>query len=152
MGFIDVKIGKVIIKASECCVELIPKYKLDLTLSFSKTIKLKSNKMAVTLSTIEQVSGQVTPTNAKGGPAQVESGSVEYSTSDASIADVVEDPNDETKFLIVAKSVGVAQVNVSADADLGAGVETITAFVAVEVLPAGATGFGLSFGTPEIQP
>lgn len=108
--------------------------------------------MAVTLSTIEEVTGQVTPTNKKGGAAAVEAGSVSYSSSDESIATVEEDPADETKFKIVAHAAGVCQVDVSADADLGSGTQTVSGFVAVEVLPAGATGFGLTFGTPTEQP
>lgn len=107
--------------------------------------------MAVTLTEVQEVTGQVTPTNKKGNPAPVEAGSVSYSSSDESIAVVEEDPNDETKFKIVAKGVGVAQVDVSADADLGEGVITVTGFVAVEVLPAGATGFGITLGTPTDQ-
>lgn len=108
--------------------------------------------MAVTLSTIEEVTGQVTPKNKKGGDATVEAGSVTYFSSTEEVATVEEDPNDETKFKIVAHAAGVAQVDISADADLGDGVRTVTGFVAVEVLPAEATGFGVTLGTPTEQP
>jgi len=44
---------------------------------------------------------------------------------------------------------GIVEVSVQADADLGEGVETIMASFWVEILPVRATGFGISFGTPE---
>lgn len=107
--------------------------------------------MSVTLSEVQFVEGQVTPTNRLGGPAKVESGSVEFSSSDPSIATVEESVDDETKFRVVAHSPGVCQIDISADADLGEGVETISGFVGVEVLPEKATGFGVTFGTPQDQ-
>jgi len=107
--------------------------------------------MSVTLSEVQFVEGQVTPVNRLGGPAKVEAGSVEYSSSDPLVATVEEDPNDETKFKVVAHSPGISQVDISADADLGDGVVTISGFVAVEVLPENATGFGVTFGAPQDQ-
>ena len=118
---------------------------------FINGITIKSKNMAVSLTTTQFVEGQVTPTDRKGNPASVEAGTVSYTSSDESIATVEEDPNDETKFKIVAKGIGVAQVDFSADADLGEGVKTIAGFVAVEVLPAEAVGFGVTLGTPQEQ-
>lgn len=108
--------------------------------------------MAVTLKKRQFVEGQVTPTDKDGDPAAVEPGTVSFTSSDESIATVEEDPNDETKFKIIGKKAGVAQVDFSADADRGEGVKTITGFVAVEVLPADATGFGVTFGEPQDLP
>lgn len=114
---------------------------------------IKNNKkMAATLTINQQVSGQVTPVDRKGNPAQVEKDSVRYTSSDDSVVIVVEDTDDETKFKVVATGVGTCQVTVSADADLGEGVEDISAFAAVEVFPEKAVGFGIAFGTPEDKP
>lgn len=111
--------------------------------------------MAVTLTTTQQVSGQVKPVDRNGKPAQVQDGSVAYEVANAEgeepIILVEEDPNDETKFTVKALRPGVAQLKVSADADLGEGVETIETFAAVEVIPEKAVGFGVEFGTPEDQ-
>lgn len=114
-------------------------------------IKITSTKMAVSLSEVQFVEGQVSPVNRLGGPAKVEAGTVEYLSSDPSVASVEEDPSDETKFKIVAHAPGVCQVDISADADLGEGVSTVSGFVAVEVLPEAATGFGVTFGAPQDQ-
>ena len=46
---------------------------------------------------------------------------------------------------------GTAQVSVSADADTGEGVATITALADIEVLASQATAVGISFGVPEAK-
>lgn len=108
--------------------------------------------MAVSLTTTQQVSGQVQPVDRHGNPAKVEPGSVQYEVTNQDVAVIEEDPADETKFVLKAKGVGVAELRVYADADLGEGVKAIETFAAVEVLPESAVGFGISFGTPEEQP
>lgn len=108
--------------------------------------------MAVTLTTAQQVRGTVQPVDRQGKPASVETGSVSYVSSNPDVCTVDEDPDDETKFTVVAHAPGVAQISVIADADLGEGVTTISTFAAVEVLPEGAVGFGIQFGPPEDQP
>lgn len=127
------------------------KPRLLLTFYFS-TFKIKGDIMAATLTKAQQVSGQVNPVDRQGNPAPVQAGTVEFSSSDENVFVVEEDPDDETKFKVIAKGVGVAQLSVKADADLGDGVTTIETFAAVEVFPEAAVGFGLTFGQPEDQP
>lgn len=129
-----------------------PRKKGRLLLTLFLTIKIKGQFMALTLTTVQQVKGQVNPVDRQGNPAKVEAGTVNYSSSDESVAVVEEDPDDETKFTVIAKGVGVAQITAEADADLGEGVKTISTFAAVEVLPEGAVGFGFTFAEPEDQP
>lgn len=108
--------------------------------------------MALTMTTTQQATGQVQPVDSKGNAAQVEAGSVDYSIDDPDLVEVIEDPDDETKFTLKAKGkVGVGQFRVTADADLGEGVKSIETFAAIEILPAGAVGFGIQFGEPVEQ-
>lgn len=143
---------KVIIKQlviNECCSQE-EKFQLHITIFTNPPIK--STQMTTNLSTTQQVSGQVTPTNSLGNTAQVEAGTVDYSSSDPAIAEVVEDPADETKFTVVAKGAGVATITFTADADLGEGVVTISGELGVDVHEAGATRFGLTLGEVTEQP
>jgi hypothetical protein len=128
------------------------KGKLFLSFNF-QTFKIKGVNMAVTLTTAQQVSGQVNPVDRSGKPAKVEAGSVQYEiVSGTDVAVIEEDPSDETKFTLKALAPGVAELRVYADADLCEGVESIETFAAIEVLPEKAVGFGVTFGTPEDQP
>lgn len=115
-------------------------------------ITFKSQNMAVVLSDTQFIEGQVSTVNKKGKPAPIETGTIEYSSSNESVFTVTEDPEDETKFKVTAVGAGTAQLNYSADADLGEGVVTITGFTDFEVTPAQATGFNVNFGEPQEQP
>lgn len=114
-------------------------------------ITLKSKFMSVVLSDTQFIEGQVQTVNKKGRPAPIQTGSIEYSSSNEAVATVTEDPNDETKFAIKAVGAGTTQINYSADADLGEGVVPISGFTDVEVTPAQATGFNVTFGEPQEQ-
>lgn len=136
------------------CVDKVRKKKskpqLLLVLS-NNDIKIKGKIMAISLTSTQFVEGVLQPVDRKGRPAKVQPGSVDYSSSDENVFTVTEDPNDETKLIITAVSEGTGQLDYSADADLGDGVVTISGFTAVEVLPASAVGFGITFGTPQEQ-
>ena len=107
--------------------------------------------MAVVLSDTQFIEGQVSTVNKKGKPAPVQSGTIEYSSSNEAVVTVTESPDDETKFTVTAVGAGTAQVNYSADADLGDGVVPISGFTDFEVTPAQATGFNVTFGEPQEQ-
>lgn len=115
--------------------------------------KIKGDIMAVSLTSTQFVEGTLQPVDSKGRPAQVDENSVEYTSSNPDVFVVEEDPNDQLKVRITAVGEGVAELRYSADADLDDG-ETVTieGFTAVEVLPAMAIGFGISFGQPQEQP
>lgn len=115
-------------------------------------IKIKGKIMAASITTTQQVTGTLQPVDAKGKPASVEVGTVHFSSTDQSVFTVEQDPTNELSVKVVAVGPGTAQLDYSADADLGEGVKTIEGFTAIEVLPSSAVGFGLAFGTPEEQP
>lgn len=126
-----------------------PALLLELTID---NIKTKGIILMINLTTTQQVSGQLQPVNSLGKPAPVETGTVQITSSDENVIAIERNEEDETKFIAVAKGPGVAQINYSADADMGEGVASIAGFTGVEVVPAGAVGFGITFGTPEEQP
>lgn len=115
-------------------------------------ITFKSKHMAVIISDTQFIEGQVQTVNKKGKPAPVEAGTIAYSSSNEAVVTVTENPDDETKFTVTAVGAGTAQVNYSADADLGEGVVPISGFTDFEVTPAQATGFNVTFGEPQEQP
>lgn len=123
-----------------------------LELKFDNVI-IKGQIMAVTLTSTQFVEGTLQPVDSKGRPAQVDENSVVFTSSDPDIFVVEQDPSDQLKVKVTAVGEGVGELRYTADADLDDG-ETVTieGFTAVEVLPALAIGFGISFGTPQEQP
>lgn len=120
---------------------------------FFNHLKIEGLNMALTMTSTQQASGQVQPIDSKGNPAKVEAGTVEYEIGDPALVEVIEDEADETKFTVKALGpVGVTQLTIRADADLGEGVKSIETFAAIEITPAGAVGFGIAFNAPEEQP
>lgn len=113
--------------------------------------KIKSTHMALTLTTTQFAEATLEPQDRRGRPAPVEAGSVSFTSSDESVFTVEEDPTNELKVKITAVGEGVAQLDYTADADLGEGVVSISGFAAIEVLPASAVGFGVSFGAAQEQ-
>lgn len=125
--------------------------RLGLLLIFDN-LKIEGFFMALTMTTTQEVTGQLKPVDKKGNPAPVDAGSVTVTSSDEDVFVVEQDPSDETKFKLKAVGAGVAQLDFSADADLDdEGVKTITGFAAVEILPAQAVGFGIEFSAPTEQ-
>lgn len=106
------------------------------------TMELKNNQF---------VQGTLEARDAKGDPAEIQSGSVTASSSDENVCTVEQDPDDEKKLKIVGQHAGAAVVTVGADADLGEGVVPIEAQVAVQITSGQATGLGVTFGEPQDQ-
>lgn len=125
-----------------------PKLLLNLTL---ENFKIKGEIMALSLTSTQFATGTLQPVDSKGRPASVEPGSVVFTSSDPSVFIVEQDPLNELAIIVTAIGEGTAQLDYSADADLGAGIVSISGFTAIEVLPALAVGFGLTFSTPQEQ-
>lgn len=125
-----------------------PKLLLNLTL---ENFKIKGEIMALSLTSTQFATGTLQPVDSKGRPASVEPGSVVFTSSDPSVFIVEQDPLNGLAIIVTAIGEGTAQLDYSADADLGAGIVSISGFTAIEVLPALAVGFGLTFSTPQEQ-
>ena len=95
----------------------------------------------------EKVAVSINPQTAAGNPAQVDGDfNLEVVEGDVTL----EVAEDGTKY-IVSGAEGTSKVRVSADADLGEGVQTIEDIVDIIVVPAGASNLGIGFGTPVLK-
>ena len=100
----------------------------------------------VTLDNEQKVLVTANPTTKSGNPATLDGPVVvEVSSGDCTVEMV----SDTSFFVVSGSQVGDSVVQVSADADLGAGVVTVSDAVVAHVAGALATNFGLSAGTPE---
>lgn len=106
--------------------------------------------MALVLTDEQKVSMTVQPLTAAGNPAQVDGPPV-WSTSNPDILTVTASPDGLSAVAVTVGPVGSSQVSVSVDADLGAGVRTLTAALDVDVVAAGASTLGIIAGTPELK-
>lgn len=109
--------------------------------------------MALVLTEEEQVVLKITPKTKKGNVAKVD-GLPVWSSSSPDVLVVQPLPDDVTGFTAVAKAVGpvgVAQVQVKVDADLGEGVRELTALLDVQVVAAEAVSLEVVPGVPEVQ-
>ena len=101
------------------------------------------------LTNTQEVDLAIQPLDAKGKPAQVDGVPTWLSSNPALVSLVVS----EDGLSCVAKAMdnGSAQISVSADADLGAGIKTLTAILDIEVVSGGAVSLGVIAGTPREQ-
>jgi len=103
-----------------------------------------------TMTTTQQFTVTLAPVDKKGKPAPVD-GEPTWASSNAAVASVAPNPGGMSA-LVVAQGVGDYSVSVSADADLGAGVTTITGQDTGTVSQGTATSVGLVAGPVEEQP
>jgi len=121
---------------------------------FINGIKIKGNTTMVSMSYSQKVTVEIQAVDSNGNPAQVEAGSINVSSSNPEVCSIVRDAENENRFDIYGSNngtVGVAQIDISADADLGEGVSTITGFIGVEITPKQAVGLGITIGEPVEQ-
>lgn len=99
--------------------------------------------------TIDQkVSASVKFVDRAGNPAKVD-GAPSWSSSDDNVASV--SVAEDGVATVIAKNVGQTQISVTADADRGEGVRTITRSALVEVVSGEAVDEVIEFGEPEAQ-
>ena len=90
--------------------------------------------MASTLQSGQSASAKVQWVDAAGNPARVD-GDTSWATSDAATLTVTPNAADSTSAAVQAVGpIGPAQLQATADADIGAGVQTITAVLDVVVI------------------
>ena len=104
--------------------------------------------MAFVLTDSQKVKLTIAPVNSAGNPAPID-GVPEWSVSDSTLLDIVVDTDGMSATVSAVGPLGSVQVNVSADADLGAGVSTITGVLDIEVTASQATSLGIAAGVPE---
>lgn len=98
----------------------------------------------------------LSPLKPDGTPGTVDPVSVVYASSDATVLTVENLSTDKLSGDVLTVAIGVARITVTADADLGAGVKTITGVsedVNVTLGPLSmASTFTFTFGPPVAKP
>lgn len=107
--------------------------------------------MLVTITNEQKVQVTLAPKTQAGNPAQLEAGSIKWEVLSGDATTEVVD-GDELSIFLVSGAAGVnSQIQVTADADLGEGVVTLTDMVDLAVVQALAGDLGLVAGSPVLK-
>jgi hypothetical protein len=104
----------------------------------------------IVITATQQVALSISVADRRGNPARVD-GTPAWSTSDATILTVEPAADGMSAVAKAVGAVGTAQVNVTADADLGEGITPLAGVLDVEVLAGQAVAVNIAAGTPEEQ-
>jgi hypothetical protein len=107
--------------------------------------------MSVVLKDNQRVTVNVSPVDAKGNPAQVDGAPV-WAVVGPSILTLEPSTDGLTCVATTTGALGVTQLTVTADADLGEGVVTISGLMDFEVVGGMAVGLAVTAGVPEDIP
>lgn len=114
------------------------------------TTKKESSHMDITLTNEQQVTVTINPKTPKGKPVTLD-GAPTWAVTAGSCT--IAPSADGLSCLIVSgDDAGDSEITVSADADLGAGVVTVSDALRVTVVGAQAESLGLIVGKPELKP
>lgn len=101
--------------------------------------------MALTMNTIQQCVLEISPTDAKGHPAKVD-GVPEWLTDNSDIVTLIPAADGLSCGIAAVGVPGTCKVQVTADADLGAGVSNLVGTLDVEIVSAPATNIEIKPG------
>lgn len=105
--------------------------------------------MLITITNEEKVEVTLAPTTAAGNPASLDGVPVwEVTEGDASVEVA---PDGLSAFLVSGAADVNSKISVTADADLGEGVVTISDVVDLAVVAASASALGIVVGTPVLK-
>ena len=105
--------------------------------------------MIAVITNEQKIKVTVQPVTEAGNPAQIDGApTFEVVDGDATVESVEGEPN---SAYLVSGEVGVSTIRVSADADLGEGVQTIQEDVTLNVVQATANNLGVVAGAPELK-
>lgn len=104
----------------------------------------------IVLTDEQRVSATVQFLTAAGNPARVDGVPV-WASSNTAVADVAASADGLSAVITTPGGIGTAQVNVTADADLGTGTREVSAVLDVVVQPAEAVTASIAPGTPEMD-
>lgn len=102
----------------------------------------------VVLTDEQKVHLAIQPVTASGNPAVVD-GVPEWAASDPAVVALIVAADGLSADATTVGPVGASQVSVSADADLGSGIRTISGVLDVQVVAAEAASLAFQVGTPE---
>ena len=105
--------------------------------------------MLITITSEQKVLVTLAPTTAAGNPATLD-GAPSWTVTEG---DATLEPTDDgmSCYLISGEADVNSKIEVTADADLGEGVQNITDVIDLAVVSAQASGLGLTVGTPELK-
>jgi hypothetical protein len=106
--------------------------------------------MAITITDSQAFTASVSAVDAKGNPALIDGAPI-WTSSNPLIITVVPSANPLTARVSAVGPLGAAQVVVTADADLGAGVRTLTGILDVTILGGAAVSLSIAASTPQEQ-
>lgn len=112
------------------------------------TKKLLKGISSMFLTDLQKVSVSIAPVDAMGNPAKLD-GVPSWTVSDETILTVTPAEDGMSAVVSTVGPLGMAQVAVVADADLGEGVTTIAGTLDIEVIASAATALSVSVGAPE---
>ena len=98
-----------------------------------------------------QVTASIAPVDAAGNPASIDGAPV-WNSADPTLFSVTAAADGLSAVIVPLGAAGTAQLSVSADADLGAGVITITGTLDIEVVGGQAVAINIVPGTVEPKP
>jgi len=107
----------------------------------------QNNMLEITITNEQKIQVTLTPVTATNKPAQLDGGATfEVISGTATVAMI--EGNPLSAFLVSGDLPGDSEIMVSADADLGEGVETISDIIKLTVAGAKAASLGLTVGAP----
>lgn len=104
--------------------------------------------MLVTLKDSEKVNASIVITDAKGNPARID-GKPVWAAGEEALLTVQPADDGMSASIAAVGPLGISQVTVTADADLGDGEKTLTGILDIEVVGGEATNVGFATGVPE---
>lgn len=107
--------------------------------------------MAFAMTVTQQVDVTIAITDKKGNPAAVD-GVPEWATDNSDVVSLTPSPDGMTCTVVAVGMIGTANVQVSADADLGSGTTPVIGTLEVGVTAGTASVISLTPGTPTEQP
>jgi hypothetical protein len=102
---------------------------------------------SVQLTDVQEARATIAPQDRAGNPASVD-GVPTWESSDTSVITVSPTEDGLTADVVTTGTLGTATVTVTADADLGEGVTSLTGTLEVEVIASQAADLNVSVGTP----
>lgn len=129
-----------------------PRFNWSVGMAVNKQTERKNNMLELVITNEQKIQVTLTPVTATGKPAQLDGAATfEVIDGDAKVEPVLDDagatiPN--TAWIVSGDLPGDSQIMVSADVDLGEGVETISDIIKLTVAGAKAVSLGLTVGSP----
>jgi hypothetical protein len=111
-------------------------------------VTLEGADMLVNMTDVQKFGAAIAVTDARGNPAAID-GVPEWSTSEETVLTVEPAADGLSAVVRAAGTIGVGQVVVSLDADLGDGVRPLTGVLDVSVVASEATAVGFAVTAPE---